>query len=59
MNSYQPKKFSEIVDDFIKFIGDKKLIIHNAQFDLSHLNNELKIIGKKRSQKIRLLILWI
>ena len=41
------KKFSEIVDDFIKFIGDKKLVIHNAQFDLSHLNNELKILGKK------------
>ena len=41
------KKFDEIADDFIKFIGDRKLIIHNAQFDLSHLNNELKIIGKK------------
>ena len=41
------KKFSEIADDFIKFIGDKKLVIHNAQFDLSHLNNELKILGKK------------
>ena len=41
------KKFSEIADDFIKFIGDKKLIIHNAQFDLSHLNNELKLLGKK------------
>ena len=41
------KKFKEIADDFIKFIGDKKLVIHNAQFDLSHLNNELKIIGKK------------
>ena len=41
------KKFSEIADDFLKFIGDKKLIIHNAQFDLSHLNNELKILGKK------------
>ena len=41
------KKFSEIVDDFIKFIADKKLVIHNAQFDLSHLNNELKILGKK------------
>ena len=40
------KKFWEIVDDFIKFIGDKKLIIHNAQFDLSHLNNELKLLGK-------------
>ena len=42
------KKFSEIADDFLKFIGDKKLIIHNAQFDLSHLNNELRIIGKNR-----------
>ena len=41
------KKFLEVADDFIKFIGDKKLVIHNAQFDLSHLNNELKILGKK------------
>jgi|TARA_B110001452_G_scaffold136314_1_gene113291 DNA polymerase III subunit epsilon len=41
------KKFSEIVDDFLNFIKDKKLIIHNAEFDLSHLNNELKILGKK------------
>tara|TARA_A100000164_G_scaffold140212_1_gene124585 strand:- start:819 stop:1481 length:663 start_codon:yes stop_codon:yes gene_type:complete len=39
-------KFSEIADDFLKFIKDKRLIIHNAEFDLSHLNNELKIIGK-------------
>ena len=42
------KKFPEIVDDFLNFIEDKKLIIHNAEFDLSHLNNELKIIGKKK-----------
>ena len=41
------KKFADIAEDFIKFIGEKKLIIHNAQFDLSHLNNELKILGKK------------
>ena len=41
------KKFEEIADDFLKFIGDKKLIIHNAKFDLYHLNNELKILGKK------------
>ena len=40
------KKFHEIVDDFLNFIKDKKLIIHNAKFDLSHLNNELKILGK-------------
>ncbi len=41
-------KFVEIADDFLKFIKDKRLIIHNAGFDLSHLNNELKIIGKKK-----------
>jgi len=40
-------KFAEIADDFLKFIKDKRLIIHNADFDLSHLNNELKILGKK------------
>ena len=39
-------KFKEIVDDFLRFIKDKRLIIHNAEFDLGHLNNELKIIGK-------------
>ncbi len=39
-------KFHEIVDEFLNFIKDKKLIIHNADFDLSHLNNELKILGK-------------
>ena len=41
------KKFLEIVDEFLEFIKNKKIIIHNAEFDLSHLNNELKIIGKK------------
>ena len=40
------KKFKDIVDDFLDFIKDKKIIIHNAEFDLSHLNNELKILGK-------------
>ena len=39
-------KFHEIADDFLNFIKDKKLIIHNAEFDISHINNELKIIGK-------------
>ena len=42
------KKFSEIVDDFLNFIENKKLVIHNAEFDLSHLNNELKILGRKK-----------
>ena len=41
------KKFVDIVDDFLNFIHNKKLIIHNAEFDLSHLNNELKILGKE------------
>ena len=42
------KKFADIADDFLHFIKDKRLIIHNAEFDLSHLNNELKIIGKNK-----------
>ena len=40
------KKFKEIADDFLLYIKGKKLIIHNAEFDLSHLNNELKLVGK-------------
>ena len=42
------KKFGDIGDHFLEFIKDKKLIIHNAEFDLSHLNNELSILGKKK-----------
>ena len=42
------KKFIEIVDEFLKFIAGKRLIIHNAEFDLSHLNNELKILGRNK-----------
>ena len=42
------KKFSEIVDDFLGFIENKRLVIHNAEFDLSHLNNELALLGKKK-----------
>jgi DNA polymerase III subunit epsilon len=42
------KKFNEIGEKFLEFIKDKRLIIHNAEFDLSHLNNELAIIGKKK-----------
>ena len=41
------KKFKEVVDDFLYFIEGKRLIIHNAEFDLSHLNNELKLLGKE------------
>ena len=42
------KKFSDVVDDFLKFIENKNLVIHNAEFDLAHLNNELAILGKKK-----------
>ena len=43
--------FSEVCDEFLNFIENKKLIIHNADFDLSHLNNELSLIGKKKIDK--------
>ena len=42
------KKFSEVVDEFLNFIKDKRLVIHNAEFDLSHLNNELALQGEKK-----------
>ena len=42
------KKFLEIVEKFLEFIDGKRLIIHNAEFDLSHLNNELAILGRKK-----------
>ena len=45
------KKFKEIVDEFLKFIDGKKLVIHNAEFDIAHLNNELEIVGKKKIEK--------
>ena len=42
------KKFNEVVEDFLSFINGKRLIIHNAEFDLAHLNNELGLIGKDK-----------
>ena len=45
------KNFIEIVDEFLEFIKDKTLIIHNADFDLAHLNNELKIARKDKIDK--------
>ena len=41
------KKFSEVLEEFLNFIKDSRLIIHNAEFDLAHLNNELSLHGKK------------
>ena len=42
------KKFSDIADQFLEFISGKRLIIHNSEFDISHLNNELSLIGEKK-----------
>ena len=42
------KKFGDIVDEFLAFIENKRLVIHNAEFDLSHLNNELSLLGKEK-----------
>ena len=42
------KKFKEIGEKFLEFIEGKRLIIHNAEFDLAHLNNELNIFGKHK-----------
>jgi len=42
------KKFKEIVDKFLNFIENKRLVIHNAEFDLSHLDNELGLLGRKK-----------
>ena len=44
------KKFSEISEEFLSFIENKIIIIHNAEFDLSHLNNELMLLGKNKIQ---------
>ena len=42
------KKFKEIANEFLDFIKDKRIIIHNAEFDLAHINNELILIGENR-----------
>ena len=41
-------KFINVVDKFLDFIEGKRLVIHNAEFDLSHLNNELNLLGKSK-----------
>ena len=57
MNFYQNKKNLKIVvDEFLNFIKDKKIIIHNAEFDIAHLNNELSLIGQNKINKDLLLI---
>ena len=49
------KKFSQVVDEFLDFIKDKKLVIHNASFDLSHLNNELAILRKNKINSLNVI----
>ena len=49
------KKFVEIADDFLEFIKDKKIIIHNAEFDIAHINNELLLAGKEKITKINVI----
>jgi len=44
-------KFNDVAKDFIKFIDGKKLVIHNAEFDLAFLNKELKEVGEKQISK--------
>ena len=41
-------KFGDIVDEFLNFIKNKKTIIHNAEFDIAHLNNELTLINRPK-----------
>ncbi len=45
------KKFKEIAEEFLNFIDDKRIVIHNAEFDLAHINNELSIIGLDKISK--------
>ena len=45
------KKFKDIVDEFLNFIDGKRIVIHNADFDISHLNNELALINKNLISK--------
>ncbi len=42
------RKFKDIKDDFLKFIEDKTLIIHNAEFDIAHLNHELELMSEDK-----------
>ena len=43
--------FDQVADDFLKFVKDKKIIIHNASFDLGFLDGELSSIKKEKINK--------
>ena len=40
-------KFEEIYEEFISFVKDSELLIHNAEFDIGFLNHEIKLMSKK------------
>ena len=42
------KKFHQVAEEFLEFIKEKRLIIHNAEFDLAHLNNEISLMGNRK-----------
>ncbi len=42
------KKFHQVAEEFLEFIKEKRLIIHNAEFDLAHLNNEISLMGNSK-----------
>ena len=42
------KKFADIAEEFLEFIKGKKIIIHNAEFDIGHINNELGLLNKNK-----------
>ncbi|MER2508769.1 MAG: DNA polymerase III subunit epsilon, partial [Amaricoccus sp.] len=45
--------FAAIVDEFLAFVGDAKLVIHNARFDMKFLNAELGWVGRTRLAETR------
>jgi hypothetical protein len=50
--------FREVVREFLAFVGDDVLVIHNAQFDINFLNHELGLLGERSSASIALLTRW-
>ncbi len=38
--------FADVVDAFVTFVGDARLVIHNAPFDMKFLDHELRLVGR-------------